>query len=87
MYPLPAQLPHRLSDFSIEIRGDKARSSRFTTKEKGKTKVLSVVRLEKSGSKDPVVMPIGKRSTEEKEEVQQVQVRRREKCTKVRMQR
>ena len=35
--------------------------------EKGKTKVLSVVCLEKSGSKDPVVMPIGKRSTEEKE--------------------
>ena len=68
MYPLPAQLPNRSNDFGIEIRGDEASPSKLTAKEKGKTKVLSVVRLEKSGSKDPVVMPIAKRSTKEKEE-------------------
>ena len=67
MYPLPAQLPNRSNDYGIEIRGDEAGPSKLTAEEKGKTKVLSVVRLEKSGSKDPVVMPIGKRSTEEKE--------------------
>ena len=58
---------NRSSDFGIEIRGDEAGSSRLTVEEKGKTKVLSMVRLEKCGSKDPVVMPIGKMSTKEKE--------------------
>ena len=68
MYPLPTQLPNRSNDFGIEIRGDEVDPSKLTAaKEKGKTKVLSVVRLGKSGSKDPVVMPIGKRSTKEKE--------------------
>ena len=39
----------------------------MTTAEKGKIKVLSVVHLEKcESSKNPVVMPIGKRSIEEK---------------------
>ena len=36
-------------------------------KEKGKAKVVSVVCLEKCGSKDLVVMTIGKRGTKEKE--------------------
>ena len=58
MYPLPAQLPNRSNDYGIEIKGDEAGPSKLTAEEKGKTKVLSAVRLEKSGSKDPVVMPI-----------------------------
>ena len=67
MYPLPAQFPNKSNEFGIEIRGDEAGPSKLTAEEKGKTKVLSVVRLEKSESKDPVVMLIGKRSTKEKE--------------------
>ena len=68
MYPLLAQLPNRSNDFGIEIKGDEAGPSRFTAEEKGKTKILSIVGLEKIGkSADPVVMPIGKRTTEEKE--------------------
>ena len=67
MYPLPAELPNRSNDFGIEIRGDEVGPSKLTAKEKGKTKVVSAVCLEKSGSKDPVVMLIGKRSIEEKE--------------------
>ena len=63
MYSLLAQFPNRPNEFGIEIRGDEAGHSKLTAKEKGKTKVLSVVRLEKSGSKDLVVMPVGKRST------------------------
>ena len=64
MYPLQAQLPNRSSDFGIKIRGEKAGPSRLIVEEKGKTKVLSLVCLEKcESSKDPMVMPIGKRST------------------------
>ena len=60
MYPLPVQLPNRSNDFGIEIRGDEAGPSKLTAEDKGKRKVLSVVHLEKSGSKDPMVMPTGK---------------------------
>ena len=68
MYPLPTQLPSRSNDYGIEIKGDKAISSRLIAEEKGKAKILSVVCLEKcKSSKDPVVMPIGIRHTEEKE--------------------
>ena len=68
MYPFPAQLTNRSNDFGIETRENKARSSKLTSKEKGKTKVPSVVKLEKiEPVEDPVVMPIGKRTTKEKE--------------------
>ncbi|MCO5604219.1 hypothetical protein L7F22_058382 [Adiantum nelumboides] len=68
MYPLPTQLPNRSSDYGIEIKGDETGLSRFTTKENGKAKVLSVVKLEKTSVlEDSLVMPIGKRTTEEKE--------------------
>ena len=50
MYHLLSQLPNRSNDFGIEIKGDKAGPSRLTAKEKGKTKVLSVVHLEKCES-------------------------------------
>ncbi|MCO5601602.1 hypothetical protein L7F22_055725 [Adiantum nelumboides] len=68
MYPLPAQLPNRSSDYGIEIKGDEAGPSRFITEEKGKAKVLNVVKLKKTSVlEDSLVMPIGKRTTEEKE--------------------
>ena len=67
MYPLPAQLPNRSKDLGTEMRGDEARSSKLTAKEKGKTKVLSIVKLEKiEPVEDLVVMPIVKRATKEK---------------------
>ena len=47
MYPLPTQLPNRSNDYGIEIKGDVG-SSCLTQDEKNKTKVLNVVRLEKS---------------------------------------
>ena len=62
-------MSNRSNDYGIEIKGE-ARSSGLTQDEKGTTKVLSVVCLEKCGSlKDPIVMPIGKKSTKEKEGV------------------
>ena len=65
MYPLPYQLPNRSNDFSIEIRGDEARPSRLTAEEKGKTKILNILRLEKSAKvEDPIILPIGKSTTE-----------------------
>ena len=68
MYPLPTQLPNKSNDFAIEIKGDEAGPGRLTAEEKGKAKVLNIVRLEKSAKcEDPVVMPVGKRTTEEKE--------------------
>ena len=70
MYLLPAQLPNRSNDYGIEIKGEVG-SSGLTAIDKGKTKVLSVVGLDKVvANEDPVVMPVGmhvgKRSTEEK---------------------
>ena len=50
--------------------------------------MLSVVGLEKvATNEDPVVIPIGKRSTQrrKKEEMVQVPVRRRERATRVKM--
>ncbi|RYA73815.1 hypothetical protein DD595_24815, partial [Enterobacter cloacae complex sp. 4DZ3-17B2] len=67
MYPLPRQVLTRSNDYGIEIKGDEG-TKRLTQEEKGKTKVLSVVTLEKaSKQEDTLVMPIGKRTTEEKE--------------------
>ena len=67
MYPLPAQLPNRSNDYGIEIR-EKAGSSGLTQEEKGKTKIVNMLGLEEvSNLEDPLVMPIGKRTTEEKE--------------------
>ena len=67
MYPLPSQLPNRANDFGIDIK-DEAGPSGLTAPEKGKTKVINVVSLEKTVmSEDTLVMPIGKRTTEEKE--------------------
>ena len=59
MYPLPAHFPNWSNDFGIEIKMDKVGSSRLTAKEKGNTKVLSVIKLEKiEPMEDPVVMTI-----------------------------
>ena len=66
MYLLPTQLPNRSNNFGIEIKGDKVGPSRLTSEEKGKTNVLSVLKLEKiEPLEDPMVMPIGKRTTKE----------------------
>lgn len=65
MYPLPVQLPNRANDYGIEIRGE-AGSSGLTQEEKGKTKVVNMLRLEKiSSASDPVVMLVRKRGEEE----------------------
>ena len=72
MYPLPIELPNRSNDYGIEIKGEPGPSG-LTQEEKGKTKVLNVVRFEKANVIDephvmPVdQMPIGKRTIEEKE--------------------
>ena len=67
MYPLPAQLPNCSNDYGIEIRGE-AGPSGLTTDEKGKAKVLNVVRLKKTTTiNEPVVMPVIKRDTQEEE--------------------
>ena len=59
-------MPNRSNDYGIEIKGE-AGPSGLTQEEKGKTKVLNVVRLEQATMlEDPVVMPIGKRNTNEK---------------------
>ena len=64
---MTTQLPNRSNDFAIEIKGDEAGPSRLTM-EKGKTKILNIVGLEKSEKcKDQVVMAVGKRKTNEKE--------------------
>ena len=61
-------MPNRSNDFAIEIKGDEAGPSRLTTEEKGKAKILNIVRLEKSAKcEDPMVMFVGNRTTDEKE--------------------
>ncbi len=66
MFPLPSHLPDRSNDYGIEIKGE-AGSSGLTAEEKAKTKVLNVITLEKVKQEEPEVMPIGKRTTEERE--------------------
>ena len=69
---MPTHLPNRSNYYGIEIKGE-AGSSGLTQEEKGKTKVLNVFRFEKATMLgEPHVMPvdqmpIGKRTTEEKE--------------------
>ena len=68
MYPLPDQLLNRSNDFGIEVKGNKVGPSRLIAKEKGKTNVLNAVKLKKiEPVEDPMVIPIGKRTIEEKE--------------------
>ncbi|MCO5555446.1 hypothetical protein L7F22_008991 [Adiantum nelumboides] len=67
MFPLPSQIPSRAQDYGIEIKG-KAGPSGLTAEEKGKTKVVNIIRLDKG--KDDInamVMPVGKRTTREQE--------------------
>ena len=66
MFPLPSTLPDRSRDYAVEMKGDEA-SSGLTAKEKGKTKVINVITLEKKQVKEPELMRVGKRTTEERE--------------------
>ena len=47
MFPLPSTLPDRSRDYAVEIKGDEG-SSGLTAEEKGKTKVINVITLEKT---------------------------------------
>ncbi|MCO5603134.1 hypothetical protein L7F22_057281 [Adiantum nelumboides] len=49
MFPLPSQIPSRAQDFGIEIQGE-AGPSGLTAEEKGKTKVVNIIRLDKGFS-------------------------------------
>ncbi|MCO5563073.1 hypothetical protein L7F22_016709 [Adiantum nelumboides] len=67
MFPLPSQIPSRAHDYGIEIKGE-AGPSGLTAEEKGKTKVVNIIQLDKG--KDDInamVMPVGKRTTREQE--------------------
>ncbi|MCO5614979.1 hypothetical protein L7F22_069265 [Adiantum nelumboides] len=67
MFPLASQITSRAQDYGIEIKGE-ARPSGLTAEEKGKTKVVNIIRLDKG--KDDInamVMPVGKRTTREQE--------------------
>ncbi|MCO5601450.1 hypothetical protein L7F22_055573 [Adiantum nelumboides] len=67
MYPLPRQVLTRSNDYGIDIKGEEGTSG-LTQEEKGKTKVISVVTLENGARlEDTLVMPIGKRTTQNKE--------------------
>ena len=64
MFPFPSTLPDRSRDYVVEVKG----SSGLTAEEKGKTKVINVITLEKTQVKEPEVMPVvGKRTTKERE--------------------
>ena len=67
MFPLPSQLPDRSKDYAVEIKGDPGSSNRFTAEEKGKGKSLNVITLGKAKKKEAEVMPIGKRTTDERD--------------------
>ncbi|MCO5587559.1 hypothetical protein L7F22_041509 [Adiantum nelumboides] len=67
MFPLPSQIPSHAQDYGIEIKGE-AGPSGLAAEEKGKTKVVNIIRLDKG--KDDInamVMPMGKRTTREQE--------------------
>ena len=86
MWPVLAQFPNRSNNFGIKIKGDGESSSRLTIKEKGKTKVLNVVKLEKiEPMEDPMVMPIGKRTIEERGVLQVSIIRRKERAIRMKM--
>lgn len=67
MFPLPSQLPDRSKDYAVEIKGDPGSSNRLTVEEKGKGKALNVITLGKAKKKEAEVMPIGKRTTNERD--------------------
>lgn len=67
MFPLPSQLPDRSKDYVVDIRGDLGPTSRFTAEEKGKGKAMNVITLEKTKKKEVNVMPVGKRTTNERD--------------------
>ncbi|MCO5580783.1 hypothetical protein L7F22_034654 [Adiantum nelumboides] len=67
MFSLPSQIPSRAQDYGIEIKGE-AGPSGLTAEEKGKTKVVNIIQLDKG--KDDInamVMTVGKRTTREQE--------------------
>ena len=69
MFPLPSQLPDRSKDYAVEIKGDPGSSNRFTAEEKGKGKALNVITLGKAKKKEAEVMPIGKRTTDKRDNI------------------
>ena len=74
MFPLPSQLPNRSNDYGIDIRGE-AGPSGVCAEEKGKAKMVNIVLVEPSKADAEVkqqeeevdVMPIGKRTMDERE--------------------
>ena len=67
MYPLPSQIPDRSNDYGVDIRGE-AGPSGVSKEDKGKSKVVGIVTIEqKKKYEEANVMPLGKRTTEEKE--------------------
>ena len=65
MYPLPSHIPNRANDYGIDLR-DEAGPSRLSAEEKGKTKIINIVTIEKK-QREADVMPLGKRTPEERE--------------------
>ncbi|MCO5595239.1 hypothetical protein L7F22_049278 [Adiantum nelumboides] len=67
IFPLPSQTPSCAQDYGIEIKGE-AGPKGLTTEEKGKTKVVKIIQLDK-GKDDlnAMVMPMEKRTTREQE--------------------
>lgn len=67
MFYLPPHLTNRAGDYAIDIK-DEGGSSGLTPEEKGKTKVVNVITLGKEKKTVEVqVLPLGKRTTEEKD--------------------
>lgn len=67
MFPLPSRVPDRSRDYGVEIKGD-AGPSGLKAEEKGKTKVVNVITLEKSKKEEEAdAMLVGKRTTAERE--------------------
>lgn len=66
MFPLPSQVHDRPRDYGINIK-DEASPSGLTVEEKSKTMVVNVITLEKNGKEEVDVMPIGKRTPDERE--------------------
>ena len=73
MYPLPSQLPNRANDYGVDIRGE-AGPSGVSTEDKGKGKLVNIVTVESTRAraqakkeKDFNVMPVGKRTSDERE--------------------
>ena len=65
MYPLPSHIPNRANDYGIDLR-DEAGPSRLSAEDKGKAKIINIVIIEKK-QREADVMPLGKRTPEERE--------------------